>query len=269
MKRILHFKTLPWFNDRIGELMANHYSHGGLRGTARLVIALAIHKFYSLYKRLGAPRLHCPCCGWKGAHFLPYVDDGYVRFGANCPRCYSAGRHRAQRILYERELRLHERQGRVLFFAQDANLDYLRSLPGLVVEISEYGSRKADYHLDILDIRLPDNSRDFVICNHVVEHVQDDRRALRELYRILKPEGLLLLSVPVEPGLEKSIDYDQPNKFETMHWHKYGEDFIERIPSGFEVKAYDFVRHFSKQEFRRFGLAAESLFVCRKRPLRF
>lgn len=61
--------------------------------------------------------------------------------------------------------------------------------------------QKADLKIDIQDTGLPDDSWDLMICNHVLEHVEDFRRALKELYRILKPGGHLICSFPMDPNI--------------------------------------------------------------------
>ena len=115
-----------------------------------------------------------------------------------------------------------------------------------------------------MNIQMPDNKWDFIICHHIIEHVPDDRKALKELFRVLKPGGRLIMSVPIDFRLENTVDYGKPNTYETMHFHKYGKDFPKRIPSEFEITLYKFSEQFSRAEMKAMSLVEDWLFVCRK-----
>ena len=71
--------------------------------------------------------------------------------------------------------------------------------------------QKADLKIDIQNTGLPDQTWDFIICNHVLEHVEDFRKALKELYRILKPGGHLICSFPMDPKIE-IVDEADPSE---------------------------------------------------------
>ena len=131
----------------------------------------------------------CPLCGVRRRRFLPY---GYVtpREDALCPRCLALERHRLLWLYLERETRLAEERPRLLHVAPEAALmRRFRRLYGDVPDryvTADLESPLADLHFDIQHIPLADASFDAVICNHIMEHVEDDRQAMRELYRILR-----------------------------------------------------------------------------------
>ena len=149
--------------------------------------------------------VECPVCGTRRRKFLPY---GYVhsRPNALCPRCLSLERHRLLWLYLQRETDLPTAYPRILHIAPEVCL--MRKLrkhydghPGLYLT-ADLESPLADLHFDVQHIPLEDDFTDVVICNHILEHVEDDRQALRELHRILKPGGWgIVLSVAM--GLDR------------------------------------------------------------------
>jgi ubiquinone/menaquinone biosynthesis C-methylase UbiE len=126
--------------------------------------------------------------------------------------------------------------------------------------------------MDITDIPLANESFDALYCSHVLEHVSDDRKALREFFRILKPSGWLLLVVPVNVGktIEDASITDPQKKLELFgqddHVRKYGPDIIERIrEAGFKVHKIlpgDFL---NAEQIRKCSTTVDTpLFYCTK-----
>ncbi|MEM8551560.1 MAG: methyltransferase domain-containing protein [Pseudomonadota bacterium] len=93
-------------------------------------------------------------------------------------------------------------------------------------EVSTYGGEN---HLDLAAIDRPDASYTMVIANHVLEHVADDGKALRELARIAGPEGVIFLSVPDLLRVEKTIEYGRAREDKHGHYRLYGPDLMERV----------------------------------------
>lgn len=212
----------------------------------------------------GVESYECPLCGYKGAFTAAGLP---VRFGACCPQCGSLERHR---LFWAMEVRNGWLEGAetVLHFAAEPQLARL-----LGERVPKYQTadlvEKADLCLDIERIDLRDSSVDAVICFHVLEHV-DDRRALGELYRILKPGGLLLAEVPICEGWDKTyenpdvVDPDDRTRHFGQHDHVrfYGRDFPERVEfAGFKVNGVAA----SPEDCLRYGLErGAKVFVCRK-----
>lgn len=61
----------------------------------------------------------------------------------------------------------------------------------------------ADMKIDIIDINFENSYFDFIVCNHVLEHIQDDRKAMRELFRVLRPEGIVILQIPISKNAKE------------------------------------------------------------------
>lgn len=148
--------------------------------------------------------VECPVCGAKYRKFMPY---GYVqpRPNALCPKCLSLERHRLLWLYLTRETDLLTAFPRTLHIAPEVCImrhlkPHFRPHPGQYVT-ADLESPLADIHFDVQQIPLADDSVDVVICNHILEHVADDRKALRELHRILKPGGWGIVLSPVDTGI--------------------------------------------------------------------
>jgi SAM-dependent methyltransferase len=257
-------KNLRYFAGRIVDFYKGNYGNDGLRGVGRVSTALAITALGPLAVRIGARDKHCPCCGWRGSRFMPFMATGYIVFDTLCPACESSPRHRAHRVFYEKRLGFSSRAGKLLYFAPERNLVYFRQNPALEVKTSSYPDGDSDYHLDILDMPFPDDTWDYIVCHRVIEHLKDDRAGMAAFLRVLKPGGFAVISVPIDHEKPTSIDYGKPNPLENEHYYYYGMDFVQRIPPGFRVEAFRFSETFSEREHHELSLIEDFIFVCHK-----
>lgn len=222
-------------------------------------------------------RVCCPVCGRRFRRFLPY---GYVapRPNALCPHCLALERHRLLWLYLTRETELFRSLPRLLHVAPEVCL--LRHLaPRYAAARDRYvtadlESPLADLHFDIQHIPLPDASFDFFLCNHLLEHVADDRQAMRELHRILRPGGQGVLLSPVEPGRAVTFEDDtivdpaERTRLFGQYDHRriYGSDFVERLrEAGFEAEAVDYAATLPVAERTRYALPADLIYVVRRR----
>ena len=189
----------------------------------------------------------CPLCGSRRRKFMPY---GYVtsREDALCPRCLALERHRMIWLWITRHTDLLERRPRLLHIAPEVSL--MRHLKPLYGNSGNYitadlESPLADLHFDVQQIPLSDGSVEVVICNHLLEHVEDDRVALRELHRILCHGGWGILLVPEDRRRATTFEDDSVTDREERtrlfgqydHRRVYGRDYDDRLRSaGFRVE---------------------------------
>jgi SAM-dependent methyltransferase len=144
-----------------------------------------------------------------------------------------------------------------------------------IYKTGEYSQNaEADYILDIQNINLPDRSFDFVICNHILEHVTDDNRAIRELYRILKEKGAAFIQVPLD--IKRETTFEDPSivtpqereKYfgQDDHIRVYGLDLTQKLKKhGFDVTYVDFWNRLTERELFYYGLTDyEPVFICKK-----
>jgi SAM-dependent methyltransferase len=134
--------------------------------------------------------------------------------------------------------------------------------------------KEAMIQMDIANIQFPDQSFDVVYCSHVLEHVPDDRKAMREFYRVLKNDGWAILLVPItaektfeDPSVDKPED--RLRLFgQSDHVRRYGRDYVDRLrEAGFHVNVADVSDLFGEREAIRMGLtdASGEIYFCTKK----
>ena len=220
----------------------------------------------------------CPVCGTKRRKFLPY---GYVisRDNALCPNCLSLERHRLLWLWLQRESVLFEQRPRLLHVAPEVCLmrHLRRTYAGGGNEAdyvtADLESPLADLHFDIQQIPLEDESFDVVFCNHIMEHVEDDLRAMRELYRVMRRGGWGVILSPVE--LDRATTFEDDSITDEAertrifgqydHRRVYGRDYADRLrEAGFEVEDLDYAATLAPDERTRFALPSDHLYIVRK-----
>ncbi len=138
----------------------------------------------------------CPLCGWTGPEFLPQGRN--ARANALCGQCSSLERHRALYLYLRDKTQLLAGETRLLHFAPERALrEVFSSDPAIEYVTTDLEMSDVSVRMDISEMIFKDGTFDCVICSHVLEHVPDDRRAMREIFRVLKPQGLALIMVPI------------------------------------------------------------------------
>jgi SAM-dependent methyltransferase len=244
--------------------MLRRHERGALRSLAVLArfgvdVLTLWPKLFGVYSR------ECNICGRVGK-MLAFGQP--PRLDARCRKCGSLERHRLQAMW----LRLNPQavDGKtVLHFAPESVISEILRPKAKSYIGADLDGRRAETALNMENIALADESIDLIVCNHVLEHV-DDARALREFLRVLVPGGTALLMFPVVEGWNKT--YENPDirsaKDRTLHFGQwdhvryYGRDVRGRIESaGFELAEFTA----QEPEVIRFGLSrGEKTFIARK-----
>ena len=218
-------------------------------------------------------------CGCQRRKFLPY---GYVeqRENALCPNCLALERHRLLWLWLLRESDLGRGAmalPKMLHIAPEVALMrrfrkmYAREAERYVT--ADLESPLADIHFDVQQIPLEDESFDVVICNHILEHVEDDGKALSEIFRVMKREGWGVILSPIDPSREFTFeddsitDPDERTRIFGQYDHRriYGRDYAQRLGRvGFEVYEIDYRQSLSSAEQALYALTDEKLYIVRK-----
>lgn len=220
----------------------------------------------------------CPICGSKRRKFLPY-GYGPVREDALCPRCLSLERHRLlwHYLVHSPEQERFKSLPTILHIAPEVCLmkQFKRmyaSKPQNYIT-ADLESPLADMHFDVQQIPMDDQSVDIVICNHLLEHVESDHKALQEIYRIMRHGGMGVMLAPIDYSREKTFEddtiTDPKQRAEVFgqydHRRIYGRDYLERLrAAGFEAEEIDYAARFTEQQRTLHSFGCDKLYIVRK-----
>jgi SAM-dependent methyltransferase len=221
-------------------------------------------------------RFHCPCCGGHFARFADYSGAHLRLREIVCPGCGALERHRLLWLYLLERTDLFTRPQRVLHVAPEVTyLRALRPAPHLHYVAIDLRAQIADARMDLQSIAFADRSFDAILCSHVLEHVRDDRRALRELFRVLRPGGWAILQSPVDHGIPTTLDdpaITSPRERELLygqHDHRrlYGADYRTRLEdAGFRVEALGYAAELAPERIERLRLNPQELIYSCTRP---
>lgn len=245
---------------------------------------MKILRAYLFYR---GQRRTCCMCGRRARRFLPvgcsfpvlrelHVIGGMRVEEGECPFCFS---HCRERLVYQY---LTQRTGiltqrmKVLHFAPERNIRaILQGARNLAYVTADIDSSWADEKIDVTAIPYADNSFDAILCNHVLEHVADDRKAMAELYRILKPGGWALLQVPISTVLEKTVEdiletraSERERRFgQHDHLRIYARDYADRLrATGAAVRTVNCLATFGEAAAAEYGLIPEEDLYFMEKP---
>ena len=218
----------------------------------------------------------CPICGRSYRKFLPY---GYVysRSNALCPNCLALERHRLMYLWLKERTDFFEIPKTILHVAPEyCFLKRFEKQFGDNYITADLESPLAKVKLDVQDMPFEENMFDIVLCNHILEHVEDDFKALREIYRVMKPGGWGLILSPINENREKT--YEDPSIVtpeerekhfkQKDHVRDYGRDYPERLSvPGFKVSGDKYVAEIPEDKARMYALPLGEVMYRVDKPL--
>ena len=217
---------------------------------------------------------YCPVCGSRCWRFLAHGPPTKQRQNAVCPVCLSHERHRLAWLFLSPAGLLDRRpRTRLLHVAPDTEFQRLfRSMDNIHYLSADLNSPHAGEKVDITNAPYPDASFDAIICIHTLEHIPDDRAAMRELLRLLAPGGWALIQVPLSTGPTfEDPSVTNPAERERLFWQHdhvrlYGLDIADRLEeAGFEVKVIPVAEIVPASEQERLGIdPLDAVFLCMK-----
>lgn len=218
----------------------------------------------------------CPVCERSFKKFLPYGRIN-ARPNALCPNCLSLERHRLIWLYLKEKTNFFDRKLHVLHIAPEACfIPRFEKLHGDQYITADIESPLAKVKMDIHDIPFPENTFDAVLCNHVLEHVRDDIRAMSEIRRVLKPGGFSILQVPffrpVENITFEDASITDPRQREKIfgqddHVRKYGTDYPERIEqAGLKASEEKFALQMEDEKVQKYAIAKSEIIYKGVKP---
>ncbi|MBN4072123.1 class I SAM-dependent methyltransferase [Flavobacteriales bacterium AH-315-E23] len=236
--------------------------------------------FLNTYYHLRAPffagnLVHCPCCQGDFKKFASFNSYGTIRQNAQCPKCGSLERHRLLWLYLKNSTNILEEDKRLLHIAPEAILQaHFKQSSKLDYISADIDSPLADIKMNIQDIPYENNYVDAILCYHVLDHVDDDKEAMREMFRVLKPGGWAIIQSSID--INREITFDDPNARspeqrlkvfgQADRARRYGLDFPQRLEnSGFRVEKVQYAKEQVEGDIARYGLSEnDTFYLCTK-----
>lgn len=231
----------------------------------RVYFNKAYVKMRQLYRAIAykGNNVICEICGWKGKTF----------FDQKCPKCNSLPRTRLVPFSLQ-YFNLHNDNPKILHIAPNINeFNYIKSKITPILNYDRLNIREVPHINLVQDLTktdLEDNLYDVVLAWHVLEHILEDKKAINEAYRILKPNGSFLISVPIYP-IGNKITYEDSkipySDYERVHGHydhcrSCGLDYYKRFEKyGFKTKTLA-VKNLNQDKIDNFGLRPDHVVWC-------
>ena len=209
-----------------------------------------------------------PIDGKQFRKFLPYGYE-HPRDNVLSPSTLSLERHRLLWLFLKNKTNFFTAQHKILHFApEQAFYKRFRKLKNLDYTTTDLNSPLADVKADICDLPFEDNSFDVILCNHVLEHIPDDTKALSELWRVMKPGGWGIFQIPQDLDRETTFEdnsiTDKKQRAKVFgqydHVRIYGRDYFKTLEkAGFTVNPVPYSSQLSKEEVDRYRLAQREI----------
>lgn len=175
----------------------------------------------------------CPICGHAGC-FEALATPAGVRKYARCPGCQALERHRLQCLVFDTVFEHRDCSPlSMLHIAPESFLAKRFAARFGRYETADLRAADVDRRVDLQALPLADASYDVVYASHVLEHIRDDRKAIAEIRRILRPGGIAIPPVPVVAS--ETLEYDTAEGCNSYHWRAPGLDYFERYKVAFDT----------------------------------
>ena len=253
-----------------------------------------IRPFYNFFLKVSGQLFHrgkkyiCPFCGFlsndlilvggKADVLKKYEAIGAGRRRGSCWNCQASDKEKLLYIYLRDYAKIFDgSQKSILHIAPEFHLSNqilrCKNITYTCGDLFAEGYTYPNYvqYMDLLDLQLTDNIYDIVICAHVLEHIPDDKKAMSEIFRVLKPNGFAIIQVPLSKLLNKTLEditiQDPKIRYKLFgqkdHYRLYAQcDYIKNLKDiGFEVE----VRNISVENMK-YGLnPMEDLYICHKK----
>ena len=249
----------------------------------KYILKILPRKFLIKYSFLITPILRIIFRGKKytdpidDSNYSKFLSYGYktVRKNALCPGTLSLERHRLLWLYLDKETNFLSSNLKVLHVApEQVFYKKFKKLKNWEYFTFDLNSPIADIKGDLISTNFKDEYFDLIICNHVLEHIEDDKSALDEMYRILKYNGISILQVPINVKRQNTFeDLSIKSKIQREkyfgqydHVREYGLDFKDRVEqAGFKVEMINYSEKISEDLVIKYGLMKDDLIPIGKK----
>ncbi len=205
-----------------------------------------------------------PIDGKSFRKFLPYGYEN-PRENVLSPSTLSLERHRLLWLYLKNETKFFNQPLKLLHFApEQAFYKRFKKLENLEYTTTDLNSPLADVKADICDLPFKDDTFDVILCNHVLEHIPNDTKAMQELFRVMKPGGWGIFQIPQDINRAKTFEdntiTDKKERARVFgqydHVRIYGRDYFDKLRSvGFRIEEVDYTNTLSKEDVKKYRLA--------------
>ena len=177
-------------------------------------------------------KIYCSLCNYSSSSFLHKSNSLGISWNSACPYCDSRSRHRGLIFIYRKYLNIQEGK-KILHFAPEPLLEYeIRKYKVHDYYTTDYKMENVDFPKeDVQNLNFQTSTFDFLLSNHVLEHVQDDKKAVAEMSRVLKPGGIAIITVPGDWRRNYTKVFSHLNF--NGHYRDYGLDIINILRPNF------------------------------------
>lgn len=218
----------------------------------------------------------CPCCKSTFKEFAPFGDNR--RRNAWCPNCQGLERHRLLWMYFENKTNIYKQPLKVLHIApEDIFFNHFKKQKNIdyhPVDIYPHLYPKGTKYFDLLNPEPGTGTFDVIICNHVFQYIEDDKKAIKNIYNLMKRGGWGIMQVPING--KNPVTYEDPSITDPMerlkafglkeHVRYYGLDYANRLrDAGFNVNVDDYTAAFSDEENYKYGFwKGDAIYYCSK-----
>ena len=223
----------------------------------------------------------CIICGNKVDKFNPggigvelfskhHIIGGGYRENCVCPKCGIIDRERWLYYVIKNKTNIATTSGRILHFAPEQTIiNYIKQNTNIDYYTCDIQVGRAMHIVDITDIQFKNNTFDYIIFNHVMEHIPNEKKAIREIKRVLKKNGVLIFSFPICLDMKTQEDKKIQSSEDRLrlygqedHVRLYGYDYIKRYRKyGLNLNVYSPQDEFTDQEIEKYGFIKDDVII--------
>jgi hypothetical protein len=206
--------------------------------------------------------VRCNYCNWTGNSFYPHNTRTQNVPNEICPKCLSIPRYRSLLEFLNTKTNFLTSSGKILEIGPNRSLqEYLQKKDCFEYISVDIQSPQAMMKMDIMDLKFPDHTFDFVFAISVLVFVENDIKGMSEMYRVLKRGGFALIAANIREDMEVTIEYGKADPKKSFARRLYGKDIVKKLESvGFKVERHDMMHELSEKEIKEYAIKSSVIY---------